>query len=222
MEYIVKENMENEILSSKPEDTKQKILRAAREEFSEYGFHGARVDRIAELAGINKRMLYAYFGNKEDLYKKILLDVYRSLGVREEALMEKDRNESPDKAIANVIDLYFDFLTNNEKFVRMLMWENLNYARCLAETGEQNIKKSMIDYVELKIAQGKQMGIFREDVLADRVTTALLTFVFSYFSNRHTLSMTLGRNLADIKEINVHRSFVHKLIEGYLKDADNI
>ena len=37
------------------------ILAAARDEFAEYGLGGARVDRIAERAGLNKRLIYYYF-----------------------------------------------------------------------------------------------------------------------------------------------------------------
>ena len=199
-------------------DTKQKILRAAEEEFSQNGFHGARVDKIASLAGINKRMLYAYFGNKEELYKRVLLGVYNCLCRQENSLMERDRYECPQKSIENVINLYFDFLRDNENFVRMLMWENLNNARYLKETHAHDIKKSMIEYIELKIKEGKDMGIFCSEASTDRITTALLTVVFSYFSNRHTLSMILGRNLSDSSELNAHRKFVHKLITGYLNE----
>ena len=46
--------------------TKQRILEAAEQEFSEKGLYGARVDEIAAKADINKRMLYQYFGNKEE------------------------------------------------------------------------------------------------------------------------------------------------------------
>src|ERR1044072_1892211 len=40
--------------------------------FSEHGLAGARVDRIAELAGANKRMIYAYFGDKDRLYDALI------------------------------------------------------------------------------------------------------------------------------------------------------
>ena len=62
-----------------PARTKRDILVAAREEFVEYGLEGARVDRIAERAGANKRMLYHYVGNKEALYSRVLLDAYRDI-----------------------------------------------------------------------------------------------------------------------------------------------
>jgi AcrR family transcriptional regulator len=53
------------------EDTKKRILAAATEEFTEHGIAGARVDRIAAAANSNKAMLYAYFGNKEQLFEAV-------------------------------------------------------------------------------------------------------------------------------------------------------
>src|SRR5207247_7629299 len=55
-----------------PERTRERILAAALKEFSAKGFAGARVDRIARRARINKRMLYHYFGNKEHLFRQLL------------------------------------------------------------------------------------------------------------------------------------------------------
>jgi AcrR family transcriptional regulator len=51
--------------------TKARILEAATEEFAARGIAGARVGRIAEVAGCNKAMLYAYFGNKDDLFDAV-------------------------------------------------------------------------------------------------------------------------------------------------------
>ena len=53
------------------EDTKRRILAAATEEFTRHGIAGARVDRIAAAAHSNKAMLYAYFGNKEQLFEAV-------------------------------------------------------------------------------------------------------------------------------------------------------
>jgi TetR/AcrR family transcriptional regulator len=52
--------------------TRGRILEAAIEEFAEYGFAGARVDRIAKTAGVNKAMLYYHFGSKDVLYEKVV------------------------------------------------------------------------------------------------------------------------------------------------------
>ena len=55
-----------------PARTRERILAAALQEFSAKGLAGARVDAIARRARVNKRMLYHYFGDKEDLYREIL------------------------------------------------------------------------------------------------------------------------------------------------------
>jgi AcrR family transcriptional regulator len=53
------------------DDTRRRILAAATEEFSQHGIAGARVDRIAAAANSNKAMLYAYFGNKKQLFDAV-------------------------------------------------------------------------------------------------------------------------------------------------------
>ena len=54
------------------EKTKRLLLDAAVEEFAEHGFQGARVDRVAKSAGVNKERIYQYFGNKEQLFATVL------------------------------------------------------------------------------------------------------------------------------------------------------
>ena len=53
------------------EETRRRLLAAATAEFAEYGIAGARVDRIAETAGVNKQAIYAYFGSKESLFDAV-------------------------------------------------------------------------------------------------------------------------------------------------------
>ncbi len=69
-----------------PERTRQRILAAAIEEFAERGSSGARVDSIARRADINERMLYYYFGNKDQLYLAVLEEVYGEFNRAEHAL----------------------------------------------------------------------------------------------------------------------------------------
>src|SRR5687767_3509661 len=59
-----------------PERTRAAILQSAVAEFARYGLGGARVDRIAERARANKRMLYHYFGDKDALFLAVLEDRY--------------------------------------------------------------------------------------------------------------------------------------------------
>lgn len=56
--------------------TRERILASARKEFSDKGLAGARVDTIAQNAGINKAMIYYHFKSKELLYEAILEEVF--------------------------------------------------------------------------------------------------------------------------------------------------
>jgi AcrR family transcriptional regulator len=53
--------------------SRQRILDAASAEFAALGFAGARVDAIADRAGVNKAMLYYHVGDKQALYTAVLL-----------------------------------------------------------------------------------------------------------------------------------------------------
>ena len=55
-------------------DARERILAAAAEVFASVGFGGARIDDIAERAGINKAMLYYHVGDKERLYATVLIN----------------------------------------------------------------------------------------------------------------------------------------------------
>src|SRR5690242_1021937 len=62
--------------------TRSKILDAALAEFSERGLPAASTDDIAERCGVNKRMIYYYFGSKEGLYLAALEQVFEKLVAR--------------------------------------------------------------------------------------------------------------------------------------------
>jgi AcrR family transcriptional regulator len=92
-----------------------RILAQALKEFSARGFSGARVERIARLARVNKRMVFYYFGDKETLFHAVLESVWRNGDVLKEV---------PDDPVA-ALQFWRDFYFRNESFVRLLLWEGL-------------------------------------------------------------------------------------------------
>ena len=86
------------------------ILLAATREFAAEGFGGARVDAIADRAQINKRMLYHYFGNKEELYLAVLEEAYRGIRTAERKLHLEDL--SPDEGIRKLVAFTWDYFLN--------------------------------------------------------------------------------------------------------------
>ncbi|MEV6279699.1 TetR/AcrR family transcriptional regulator [Nocardia sp. NPDC051832] len=98
--------------------TKQALLRAARDEFAQYGLAGARVDRIAEAAGVNKERIYGLFGSKDKLFDVILIDTMREFLDVVQPLAETD----PGNYVAKL----FDFHGKNPQLLRLLLWEGLH------------------------------------------------------------------------------------------------
>jgi AcrR family transcriptional regulator len=100
-----------------PEGTRKRILAAALKEFAAKGPAGARVDEIARLAGVNKRMLYHYFGSKEDLYR----EVYRR------KLQEKTQTaaEQPSDLLES-LPYWFEDMLRDPDWVRLLGWQALS------------------------------------------------------------------------------------------------
>src|SRR5438552_5088748 len=112
-----------------PEATRERILRAAIGEFAAKGLGGARVDEIAERAGANKRMLYHYFGNKEDLFLAALESVYADIR-RHELTLDLEHQE-PLEAMRSLVIFTWDYFVANPHFITMLNSENLHRARHL-------------------------------------------------------------------------------------------
>ena len=198
----------------KSELTKQRILEAAEAEFSEKGLFGARIDSIAASAGVNKRMIYEYFLNKEGLYKTILINVYNRISLWESSLAGDI--DDPVKVIRDLVHSYFEFLTKNQSFVRILLWENLNGAVVLKDSGQSDLKAVVLQLISRVIADGKVRGVFRADADEYQVTMSLLNFAFSYFANVHTLSYVLSSDLLDEAKINERAGFISDILIKYL------
>ena len=95
-----------------PMQTRQRILQAARREFAEHGPAGARVDRVAQRAGVNKRMNYHYFDSKDGLFSAVLNSVLADAMVEVEA-------DGGDFA------QHLALLARQEDVLRLWVWEAL-------------------------------------------------------------------------------------------------
>ena len=98
----------------------QQVLQAAREQFSDFGFFGARIDTIATTARVNKRMVYEFCHTKDGLYMIALSDVSREAMDKFNEIIPA-LQAAPDvcHAYAQLLEM-FDKLDN---FVRLWAWE---------------------------------------------------------------------------------------------------
>lgn len=101
------------------ERTKRLLLDAATAEFSEHGLAGARVDRIAAAAGVNKERIYQYFGKKDELFATVLRTKLR-------ANMDEVpyRGVGPE-AVGDYAGRLFDHHLADGTIPRLIFWEGL-------------------------------------------------------------------------------------------------
>lgn len=190
------------------------ILTAAEHEFAQKGFWGARVDEIAKQSNLNKRMIYAYFGDKEGLYKQVLLNTYSKMEKVEKVLVEQ--NLTGNDLIEKIVSSYFDFLQSNPNFVNILMWENLNKGKYLQELESTTIERKTIQHFINAIEKGKIDGIFRKDIDSYQVVLSMITTCFANFSNQYTLSKLFHTDLTDKQIIEQRKQHTTQLITAYL------
>ena len=199
----------------KSELTREKLLEVAEEQFAERGFFGARVDEIAEAANINKRMLYAHFGSKEGLYIAALMKTYERLAEYEKQFIIDGID--PVSSIRNIVLTSFRFLSQNPNFVRMLLWENLNSARAVPRDDLAKLKAPSLEYMREQIRRGKAQGIFRPDADEFHTVFSLMNLCFSYFSNIHTMSAMLSRDMTADDEVIARAEYISDIIIKYLE-----
>ena len=195
--------------------TQEKILDAAVDEFAEKGFYGARVDAIAENAGVNKRMIYAHFESKEKLYTEVLLIAYNWVSECEKEFMLDDI--TPVDSIRLMVHRSFEFLLYNPKFIRLLMWENLNRAMSIPKEELIKLKAPTFEYMKKQVIRGKESGEFRADIDEYQIVLSLMNFGFAHFSNAHTMSALLEKDLSSRDDVLKRADFVSDMIIKHLK-----
>ena len=198
----------------KSDMTKQKILKAATNQFSQKGLYGARIDEIAAEAQINKRMLYEYFGNKESLYAHVLENVYQDLNEEEDLVFSG--NGDYEEALRSIIATYFRFLSNHPEFVRMLMWENLYEARHFDAMELGKVRDPLRRALRALLEQGKREGRFRADADEQQVLMTLFACPFNFFSNIHTMSRVMQTDLSADGMIEARAEAVIDMMLAYL------
>lgn len=204
------------VQKNRSEQTRQRILTAAEKSFSALGLYGARVDEIAADAGVNKRMIYEYFGNKEALYQTVLERVYLRLGDCEESIIACAATADASAAIHELVSLYFSFLRDNPSYVRMLMWENLNEGRYFNAQHLEDSRNPIKNAIHTILNHGQMQGIFREGIDEKQVLMTLFACSFNYFSNLHTMQRIMEADFLSVEKINQRISFITEMLLTYL------
>ena len=198
-----------------PQATKAKILRAASQEFARVGFAGARGDRIAKRAGCSERMVYYYYGNKEELFRAVLESTYLTLREAERSL-QLDEIE-PSAALDRFCLFVWRYYLDHPEFIGLVNTENLHKGKHLRGSGQLNeLVSPIVGMLERLLQRGARSRVFRADVDAVELYIAIAAQGYFYLSNQHTLSAVLGRNLRDDAHLQRHWQISAELIRRFV------
>jgi TetR/AcrR family transcriptional regulator len=177
-----------------PAASRESLLGAAVAEFARKGFEGARVDEIAAGAGVNKQLVYHYFGSKQGLYLAALESVYVQIREKERRLSLGELE--PREAMAQLVGFSFDYLLEHPEFIALLADENRNKGvHVLASEKLRQMHTPFRDMLAATLRSGAQAGVFRDDFDPVNVYISIAGISYFFFSNNHTLSAIFGRKL---------------------------
>jgi AcrR family transcriptional regulator len=180
--------------SRDPERTRQKILDAATEEFARFGLGGARVDRIAARAGANKRMLYYYFRDKDNLFLAALEGRYAHIRAAERGL-DLEHLE-PRRALQRLVEFTWDYFLQHPEFMTLLNSENLHKGRHVRRSRSvPRMHTPLVESLRGLLQRGEREGVFRRGIDPVQLYISIAGEGYFYLSNRYTLSQIFGRDL---------------------------
>ncbi|RJO76623.1 TetR/AcrR family transcriptional regulator [Nocardia panacis] len=184
--------------------TRQALLRAARDEFAEYGLAGARVDRIAEAAGVNKERIYGLFGSKDKLFDVIIVETLQEFMAIVNPLAETD----PGRYVAKL----FDYHNSNPQLMRLMLWEALHRG-----DDAHDVDGWRAHHYEAKFERASsQFGVSKED--GGRVLLALCGLSNWNLAVPQTVRMLLGPEAATDKTAT--RDFMAKFARAAMTSSD--
>ncbi len=174
--------------------TKARIMAAARAEFARKGLGGARVDVISERAQTNKRMIYHYFGSKEELFRAVVEAAYVDIRGAERKL---ELEHLPAReALERLVRFTWDYYLENPEFISLVNSENLHRARHLqgsAVIGE--ISRRFVNMVSELLERGVEEGVFRPGIDPVQLNLTIAAIGYYYLTNRFTGAILFQRDL---------------------------
>ncbi|MEU0532604.1 TetR/AcrR family transcriptional regulator [Amycolatopsis tolypomycina] len=195
--------------------TRADILAVATREFADKGYTGARVDEIAARTSTTKRMIYYYFGGKEQLYIAVLERAYSALRASEQQLDVEHLD--PEEALRQLAALTFDHHQANPDFIRLVSIENIHRAEHLSQSEIlAGLADPALGGITRILERGHKAGLFRADADALDVHMIISSFCVFQQANRHTFQAIFGRDMLDPARREHYRTMLGDLLINYL------
>jgi len=198
----------------KPVDKEELILKTAMDVFVEKGWHGTKMQEIADRAGINKALLHYYFRSKEKLYRKIFeYLIWNNIG--ETIKIFRERTDLPFEGyVKTFISQYISLLNKHPKIPLFLLRELSDGAIRVGSILTELINTGKFDLspVFTRIAQAVDSGEIIEIDPRQLMTTIIGACLFFFIAEPLVLTLMGGEDFDRSKFIEERKQAVFKIV----------
>lgn len=197
-----------------PQRTRAEVLAVATEVFADSGYSGARIDEIARRTRTTKRMIYYYFGGKEQLYLAVLENSYRGIREAEQTLRVDELN--PTDSLRRLAELTYDHHLENADFIRLVSIENIHRGRFISKLESlHDLSQPAVTILDGIISQGKEEGAFREGVNALDLHLLISSYCVFQVANSYTFSFLFDSGFSTPERQAQMRSFIGDVVVSW-------
>ncbi len=197
--------------------TREAILAAATTQFAENGFYAAHMDEIAVRSGIQKNVLYYYFGSKEGLFTAVLERTYESIRAHQEAAGIGDLDADPVEAMRKLVFFTGQNWGRHPEFLRLLQSENINKGRHIkASKTIPRMYNPLLDAIRDLLGRGAAAGVFRKDIDPIDLYISITSLSAHYVSHQHTFEAIFQRRLMTPQRLKQRLEHAADMVVRYL------
>ena len=186
---------------------------AAEPLFAAGTFSGTRVEQIASAAGVNKRLIYHYFGDKAGLYGEVLRRAHRRWTTFE---YFKEAPKDPLEFIDGFVVWSFHHYMNDPNFVRLVVGENVHEGKYFEMASPSPLTRLLLTTFTEVVQRGKVRGQIREDVDPIHLVADIIGLCFFNFSNAYTMSRTLETDFRNPEVIQQRLAHIRDIIRRWI------
>ena len=195
--------------------TKADLLAEATVVFAESGYSGTRVDEIARRSQSTKRMIYYYFGSKEQLYLAVLENAYRGIREAEQALDVGDLE--PVEALRRLAELTYDHHLASSEFIRLIAIENIHRGRFITQLDSlRELNKPALGILDEILRRGRENGSFRPEIESLDVHMLISSYCVFQVANQHTFGYLFDVDLQKPERRDHLRGVIGDVVVAWL------
>ncbi len=187
-------------------------MKGAAKVFLQHGFHGASLSQIAKAAGVNQSLIGHHFGGKQGLWDATLEDLSEHYVDRQLSELEQGQDRNID-LLTDAVSAYFRYLKGSPDAVRLNAW--------LFLAGHRTPPPRLLQVVKLgfeRLRQGQELGFIRDDLPAEFIWAAFISFAEGWFRLRPQYEAELQAAAGDR---DVDEAFLEAMASIFLNGVQN-